>query len=116
MPTLPQSVHWERAGLCRLQRHILQNSGHCALYSQAAETIHHLLLGCSYNREVWFRVSGRAGLQHLAPSSDDRLDVWWLRLPSATCQLDGERNDRVFNNTSQQAFQLTSKIADEVAK
>jgi hypothetical protein len=37
-------------------RHQLQNNGQCALCSQVAETIAHLLLFCSYSREVWFRI------------------------------------------------------------
>jgi hypothetical protein len=38
------------------ERHQLQNNGQCALCSQVAETIAHLLLFCSYSREVWFRI------------------------------------------------------------
>jgi hypothetical protein len=63
----------------RLQRHGLQNSGPCALCSQAREDIHHFFLGCVYSREVWFHLLRRLGLQRLTPSSQRRLDDWWLR-------------------------------------
>jgi hypothetical protein len=73
----------------RLQRHCLPNSGSCALCSQADETLHHLLLGCSYSREVWFTLLRRAGFQFLAPVAKLAMPGWWLhnrkRLPK-DCQ------------------------------
>jgi hypothetical protein len=58
--------------------HSLHNSGPCALCAQADESIHHLLLGCSFSREVWFRLLRSAGFQYLTPSSDAALDSWRL--------------------------------------
>lgn len=49
----------------RLQRHNLQNSGPCALCDQESETLEHLLLGCVYSREVWFRLLCFSGLEYL---------------------------------------------------
>jgi hypothetical protein len=46
----------------------MQNNGPCALCSQASEDIHHLLHGCVYNREVWYRLLRRTGLQSLTPA------------------------------------------------
>jgi hypothetical protein len=42
-----------------LQCHSLRNNGPCALCSQHAETIDHLLVGCVFSREVWFSVFHR---------------------------------------------------------
>jgi hypothetical protein len=63
----------------RLQCHNMQNSEPCALCSQAPEGIHHLLLGCVYSREVWFRSMRHPGLHHLTPTSECRPDDWWLQ-------------------------------------
>jgi hypothetical protein len=43
---------------------------------QADETIHHLLVGCSYSAEVWFRVLHHAGYPFLTSLQDDRHDDW----------------------------------------
>jgi hypothetical protein len=40
----------------RRQRHGLQDSAACALCSQGTETIDHLLLGCVFAHEVWYKV------------------------------------------------------------
>jgi hypothetical protein len=63
----------------RLQRHGLDNHGSCALCSQSAETLDHLLLSCSYSREVWFKALRRASWQQAMPGMDDSIATWWLR-------------------------------------
>jgi hypothetical protein len=62
-----------------LQRHGLSNNGPCALSSQHAETIDHLLVSYVFSREVWFRVFRRCGWQNLVPGLDDLFINWWLR-------------------------------------
>jgi hypothetical protein len=54
-----------------LQRHGLENHGPCALCSQSAETIDHLLPGCPYSREVWFKVVQRVEWQQSTPSAGE---------------------------------------------
>jgi hypothetical protein len=58
-------------------RHGLQSDDTCTLCSQSVETVDHLLLGCVYNRELWFKAL-RCGWQRVHPSSDDILADWWL--------------------------------------
>jgi hypothetical protein len=68
----------------RLQRHNLENSGPCVFCSQEVETIHHLLLGCSYSREVWYRLLRPRGLQVLTPTAQASLPDWWAtHIPKA---------------------------------
>jgi hypothetical protein len=80
------------------------------------ETIHHLILGCVYSREVWFLLLRPISLLHLLSAPDVDLVDWWLssrkqlphhhrkRFDSLVIliwwSLWKERNDRVFNNDS----------------
>jgi hypothetical protein len=105
--------------LKRLQRHGLQNSGQCALCSQASELIDHLLLNCVYAREVWFALIRRAGFQQLCPVLEISLAEWWLRRRKearadcrkgfdslvilVTWHLRKERNARIFDGLSRNA-------------
>jgi hypothetical protein len=54
----------------RRVRHGLQDEDSCALCSQAAETMVHLLLYCVYNREFWFLMLWHLGLQRFTPPTD----------------------------------------------
>ncbi|GJN24234.1 hypothetical protein PR202_gb11965 [Eleusine coracana subsp. coracana] len=62
----------------RLERHNLQNNGPCAFCQQASETIEHLLLGCPYSREVWFKILRVSNLQQATPAPGQALNEWWL--------------------------------------
>jgi hypothetical protein len=46
----------------RLQQHGLDNDGPCALCLQCSECLDHLLVGCSYSRQVWFTSLSHGGL------------------------------------------------------
>lgn len=113
----------------RRRRHNLQNSGPCSLCSQHDETIDHLLLGCVYSREVWFKMLRPLILQRLTPTANSILADWWCTsrksLPKETrktfdsllvlvCwELWKERNRRVFNDEARQASNLVSQIRQE---
>jgi hypothetical protein len=59
-------------------RRNLQHHKRCLFCDQEQETIHHILLGCTFSREFWFRILNKAGLQQLSPQSDDQnFLVWW---------------------------------------
>jgi hypothetical protein len=106
----------------RLHRHHLPNHGPYALCDQEVETISHLVLGCVYSQEVWFRLLRVTGLQHLLPEHDDIFANWWVHsqkmvqkekrkgfdsmVVMAAWMLWKERNDRVFNNSMRQAAHL----------
>jgi hypothetical protein len=64
----------------RLARHGLRNNGLCALCKQSKEMFSHVVLGCVYSREIWFRGLHCCGCQHLTPWVDDNLMTWWLRV------------------------------------
>jgi hypothetical protein len=50
----------------------------CLLCNQVQETIQHILVSCVFARDVWFKVLGRIGLQHLAPKAGDKVfQDWW---------------------------------------
>jgi hypothetical protein len=103
----------------RLQHHQLQNNGECALCSQVAETIAHLLLFCSYSCEVWFRILRPAGFPQLTPQGGMEFTNWWLTrrkllhkdhhkgfdtlLVLIYLLIWKQQNDRVFNNSSPHA-------------
>jgi hypothetical protein len=62
-----------------LQRHSLDNHRPCMLCSQCVESIDHLVMGCSYSREVRFKTFRRCSWQQLTPASGDGFINWWLR-------------------------------------
>jgi hypothetical protein len=110
----------------RLQHHGLQDSGLCALCSQAVESIDHLLIQCSYACEVWFKVFRRCGWQQLIPAHADKLTSWWLRARKAVAKLRRpafdsivlllawslwlQRNDRVFRSENKLPSTLVNSI------
>jgi hypothetical protein len=51
-------------------RHDLQTNATCVLCSQE-ESISHLLLGCAYTREVWYKVLRRFGWHSLSLTNED---------------------------------------------
>ncbi|TVU51343.1 hypothetical protein EJB05_02762, partial [Eragrostis curvula] len=113
----------------RLQRHNLPNHGLCALCDQEPEEIDHLLLGCVYSRECWFKLLRHSGTQSLTPTSTDELAEWWLRsrkkmekgrrkgfdslVVLVVWQLWKERNRRVFNNERWLPQRLINATQDE---
>lgn len=50
----------------------------CATMALVQEQLDHLLTGCFYSREVWFRVLCHLDCQQLSPASDTLLIPWWL--------------------------------------
>ncbi|WVZ85370.1 hypothetical protein U9M48_032307, partial [Paspalum notatum var. saurae] len=70
----------------RRHRHGLQYNDLCALCDQEAESINHLLLQCSFSREVWFLVFQLLSWQVLTPGSDDQFLDWWA---STRSRVDG---------------------------
>lgn len=64
----------------RLAKRGMNHPHSCPLCCQEDETINHLLIGCSFSREVWHRVLQWINLQHLAPSPSDRTFLkWWKK-------------------------------------
>jgi hypothetical protein len=123
-------VHLDRCWTSeRLQRHNLQSNGPCALCSQEAGTIHHLLLSCIYAKEVWYKLLRRVGFWYLMPVQQPLMAGWWIQqwkrvakelpkgLDTFVClvcwSIWKERNARVFNNKSLQAARLVDDVREE---
>jgi hypothetical protein len=106
-------------------------AGHanCNLCGQFVESIHHLLLGCVYSREVWARNLLRSiELLNLCPASDAALAPWWLASRRSLSKerrrgfdspvtlvwwnIWRERNNWVFNDAMKQAAELASWIGE----
>jgi hypothetical protein len=112
-----------------LHRHRMQNNGDCALYSQAAESISHLLQFCAYSREVWFRLLRPAGFPQLTLQDEmEFADLWLTRCKMVhrdhrkgfdslvvliSWLVWKQRNDRIFNNSMLHAAQLALWIKEE---
>jgi hypothetical protein len=116
----------------RRTRHGLQDhTSPCFVCLQEEDTVEHLLMQCSFAREVWFRCLRRLEIQVQEPQRGSTLEVWWgttrARFRSKerksfdsfvilTCwKLWKHRNAHVFNNVRLQhtAALLAQHISEE---
>jgi hypothetical protein len=49
----------------------------CPLCLQEPETVEHLLVQCSFSREVWFRCGQQVGINFIVPDANNNLKDWW---------------------------------------
>jgi hypothetical protein len=64
----------------RRARHGLQAQANtCYLCLQEVDSVDHILLQCCFAREVWFWSMRQANLPDVTPSTEDKLDEWWLQ-------------------------------------
>jgi hypothetical protein len=62
----------------RLARPGLDHPSQCLLCDQEEETIHHIMVGCVFSREVWFRMLSSVGLQGCTPEpGEENFHEWW---------------------------------------
>jgi hypothetical protein len=103
-------------------RHGLQDSNTCIICDQGAETMDHVLLGCSFSRKVWDYWLRKLHLQYDIAVEDSPAIQWWLRSRKALSKLQRrgfdslffliawtiwkERNTRTFNGVSTSAWCL----------
>lgn len=116
----------------RRHRHGLQdNPDSCAVCLQGEDNADHVLVRCTYARQVWFRVLIGAGLQIQEPGLESTLESWWDQARKRVASKDRrsfdslviatawliwkQRNARVFGNTRDQCdvSQLVDRIHDE---
>jgi hypothetical protein len=111
-----------------LRRHGLSNNVPCAVCVQMDETLDHLLVGCIFRRETWFKLLRRCGWSHVSPAPDDDFVDWWLwsrkRIPMLrrkafdsfviliSWSLWCHRNDMVFTRRSVSPGCLVDEIWD----
>jgi hypothetical protein len=50
----------------------------CLLCDQVDETIHHIMVGCVFSRELWFQMLSLVGLQGCTPEpGEEKFQEWW---------------------------------------
>jgi hypothetical protein len=113
----------------RRKRHHLQDDDACVLCDQVPETCGHLFLGCTYAKELWFKLLDPVGLTTLVPEQDDNLGEWWLRqrrrldrtarssfdtlILLVAWSLWKERNERTFQRTSRTHQEIFNSVVAE---
>ncbi|WVZ66620.1 hypothetical protein U9M48_015811 [Paspalum notatum var. saurae] len=113
----------------RRRRHGLQDHDSCALCDQESETIDHLMLQCSFSRQVWFLALSVFSWQTLIPAASDTSMFWWSSARNRVRKeyrpgFDGlvllifwmiwkERNARVFNRGAVSPFLVWSKLQED---
>lgn len=115
----------------RCKRHGLQDDDTCVLCDQESETITHLLINCSYSRQVWFSALRRLGWENAAPSSVHfSLAEWWCAARKRLQKEDRkafdtltvlicwllwkERNNRTFDHSVHTIQETLVKVTDEI--
>jgi hypothetical protein len=63
----------------RLQKRGMDHPERCPLCDQDQETLDHMLIGCVFAREFWFKLLLQVNLQLLAPQSEDSAFLEWWR-------------------------------------
>ena len=107
-------------------RHGLQDSNTCIICDQEAETMDHILLGCSFSREVWDSWIRRLHLQNDIIVREEVAMDWWLHNRKMTPKpirrgfdslfflvgwlLWKERNARTFDGAATSVAQLGALI------
>jgi hypothetical protein len=102
----------------------------CCTCLQDEDTIDHILVQCSYARQIWYDCIHAAGLEMEEPHAISQLEYWWTEARSSVQKRDRrrleslvilvawmlwkQRNARVFGNTRNQCDtrQLTERIED----
>jgi hypothetical protein len=113
-------------------RHGLQPSNECIMCGQEPETMDHILIGCSFSREVWHIWLARLHLQVPPANHGNAALDWWLRtrkmIPKPLRRgfdsfvflvgwmLWKERNSRTFNGVASQAMVLVNAMQEEGAR
>jgi hypothetical protein len=64
----------------RLAKRGLPHPDNCMFCDQADEDIQHVLVGCVFAREFWYKILASVGLQTCAPNQSDEVFAdWWRR-------------------------------------
>jgi hypothetical protein len=64
----------------RLQRRGIDHPDQCPLCDQEIETIDHLLVGCVFARNYWFKLLSKVNLHNFTPHVyEENTMLWWKR-------------------------------------
>lgn len=116
----------------RRKRHHLQADDSCILCGQESESINHLLVGCSFTRQIWHQMLLREEAASLTPSTQEAsLAAWWTDVRKrvhknnrktfdSTVVLVSwaiwlERNARTFNRQHRTVAQMVSHILEDAS-
>jgi hypothetical protein len=110
-------------------KHGLQDSNTCIICDQEVETMDHILLGCSFSRELWDSWVRKLHLQDYIVVRRGKAFEWWMHsrkmIPRPTRRgfdslffligwlLWKERNARTFNGVASLVAQLGTLIQEE---
>ncbi|CAM0949475.1 unnamed protein product [Alopecurus aequalis] len=110
----------------RLASRGLQHPPCCPLCCQEAETAEHLVLQCSFSREVWYHMLLPHRLHRFTPAPDAELSSWWPPISAAVARQNRkelnaliilvarelwlERNGRVFDKVDVLPMELCRRI------
>ena len=114
----------------RRKRHNLQQRDTCALCNQEPETISHLLVGCSFSREVWYIILLRGRWHSVSPIHQGAIfSDWWLAARKRFGKVDRksfdtlvllafwiiwkERNRRTFDHVFQSVDNVVNAVFEE---
>jgi hypothetical protein len=109
--------------------HGLQDGDECTLCAQETETIGHLVLGCTFAKQVWFALLHPLRLDTLMPDAGDEIASWWLHQRSRIASADRkvfdsllflvasclwkERNVRVFGRPASCVNDVVREVVQE---
>jgi hypothetical protein len=113
----------------RRKRHGLQDGDECALCAQETETIGHLVLGCTFAKQVLFALLHPLQLDTPMQDAGDEIASWWLHQRSRIASADRkvldsllllvawclwkERNARVFGRAASCANDVVRAVVQE---
>ncbi|CAM0952359.1 unnamed protein product [Alopecurus aequalis] len=126
-------VAWDRCWTgVRRKNHGLTDVDTCPICLQEPETIEHLLVTCSFSRQIWFQVLLSLGRPKLAPSASSSLLEWWPMVVEGWTSLQSpkikalallvlrsiwlERNNRVFKGKVRAVRVLLDSLMEEADK
>ena len=111
----------------RLARRGLPHQTSCPMCNQQQETMHHLMLECSFAKQIWLAMSRLTNTVEFQPRQDEPLEQWCIRQYGASTNRKAhrakcllvmwiiwkQRNDVVFNGAVPSQACIKEKIREE---
>lgn len=111
----------------RLARRGLPHQTSCPMCNQQQETMHHLMLECSFAKLIWLAMSRLTNTVEFQPRQDEPLEQWCIRQYGASTNRKAhrakcllvmwiiwkQRNDVVFNGATPSIQRTMQRIQEE---